>query len=409
MDNKRSLNSYIWGEYMKKNGKKICKCVGCGLCKPVLEDRVEMKIDKDGFNRPFIFGEGNEGEMEFLCPLTYNVEKYSKNIWGEYQGVYLGHSLDPSIRKKGSSGGVITQALIYLLEEKKIDGVIHSGQSLEKPLENITTISFTKEEIIKNAGSRYAPTSPLENIKEYLKMDKKFAFVGKPCDVRALRNYAKRNKEVDAKILYIFSFFCMGTPSYLGTELLIKKMGFSKEEIKSFDYRGNGWPGYATAITYSGDFNSMGYDQSWGKILGKMLQPYCRWCMDGVGEFADISCGDAWYLNENRKPKFDEAEGRNVIFGRSKKGNQLLTQMHQGGVIKLEDFSEKIFLLQYMNYAQYYRRATMLGRILGLKVLGRDLPYNNIKDLYYWSKNVSKYENLKAFAGSVLRGMKGKY
>lgn len=90
---------------------------------------------------------------------------------------------------------------------------------------------------------------------------------------------------------------------------------------------------------------------------------------DGVGEFAVISCGDAWYLDNDIKPKFDEANGRNVVFARNIKSQELLNKMNETDVIELNDFSKDIELLKCMNYSQYHRKSTIFGKINSLKVL----------------------------------------
>lgn len=394
---------------MKNNDIEISKCIGCGLCEAVFRNNAEVRINSQGFYRPYFNEKPDMNLLNKICPLNNNSQDYSSNIWGVYESVYLGHSKDDLIREQGSSGGVITQSLIYLLDNKIVDAVIHIGASTDNPTENVIYVNSSRKEVLKNAGSRYSPSAPLTRIDEYLKLDKKYAFVGKPCDVRALRNYAKVNKHVDEKILYAFSFFCMGTPSYLGTDKLIQELGFDKNNIKDLRYRGNGWPGSATAVDDKGNSSSMSYSKSWGTITGEFLQPYCRWCADGVGEFADVSCGDAWYLDDNLKPKFDEADGRNVVFARNLKGQELLNEMIEAGVIELNDFSKDIELLKYMNYSQHHRKSTMFGKILGLKLLGRDVPYYKLSDLRAWSKETSKYKNIRSLIGTVTRGLKGKF
>ena len=153
----------------------------------------------------------------------------------------------------------------------------------------------------------------------------------------------------------------------------------------------------------------MTYNESWGKILGKYLQPYCRWCADGIGEFADISCGDAWYLDENKKPSFDESEGRNVIFARNSRGYNLLQEINQQGYIQISEFSKDITSLKDMQYSQYQRKATMLGKIFALKLIRRDCPYYSLIDLFRWSKNTSLLNNIRNFTGTFVRGFQGKF
>ena len=80
------------------------------------------------------------------------------------------------------------------------------------PVANETVVSVTPGEVFAAAGSRYAPSAPLARLQEFLEVSGQAAFVGKPCDVAALRAIAKRDPRVDAKIPWMLSFFCAGVP-----------------------------------------------------------------------------------------------------------------------------------------------------------------------------------------------------
>ena len=384
-------------------------CVGCGLCEVQFKNNATMKINSKGFIRPFFNNSYDQKRIQSFCPINNAPNKYSDNIWGHYETVFLGASLNNQISEIGSSGGIITQVLLYLLESKAVDGIIHVGAKNDNPLENSTYISKSKDDIIRNAGSRYAPVSPLSRLDEFLDQDMKYAFVGKPCDIRALKNYELENPLVNDKIIYTISFFCAGTPSYIGTDKVLEKLKVSKKDVIKFRYRGNGWPGYATAITHNGESKSMTYNESWGSILNKYVQPYCRWCADGVGEFADISCGDAWYLDMNNNPIFTENKGRNVIFARTKQGVKILEKMSGNKLIDIIDYSDEISSLKHINYYQYYRKATMLGKILALKLLRFDTPKYNINTLWSWSHNIEFKHNIRTFTGTILRKLQKKF
>ena len=50
--------------------------------------------------------------------------------------------------------------------------------------------------MIEAAGSRYGPAAPLIDIDQVLNREEPFAFIGKPCDIAALRNFA----EIDVRV-----------------------------------------------------------------------------------------------------------------------------------------------------------------------------------------------------------------
>lgn len=393
----------------KFNEVEYNQCVGCGLCEAQYRNHVKMKVNDKGFIRPFFINGYDKKKIQSICPVGRAPNEYSNNIWGQYRAVYLGSSLNNQICDIGSSGGIITQVLLYLLESEMVDGIIHIGSDSNNPLRNSTYVSKSGEEVIRNAGSRYSPSSPLCKLDKYLTEDMKYAFVGKPCDIRALKNYAKENPIVGERIIFTVSFFCAGTPSFNGTDQILKELEINKNDVTDFRYRGNGWPGYTTAITRTGERKSMTYNQSWGGILRKYVQAHCRWCADGVGEFADISCGDAWYLDRYNQPIFKEDKGRNVIFARSKQGERILKEMSENKLINIIDYSDNLSSLKHINYYQYYRKATMLGKILALKFLCLRTPKYKMKTLWSWSRNIECKHNIKTFLGTIIRKLQRKF
>ena len=82
-------------------------------------------------------------------------------------------------------------------------------------------------------------------------MNKKYAFIGKPCDVTVLKNFQKLNPIIAEMIPITMSFFCAGLPSIDAQKKLLEEMGCNSRVI-SLRYRGNGWPGYATANLENG-------------------------------------------------------------------------------------------------------------------------------------------------------------
>ena len=131
----------------------------------------------------------------------------------------------------------------------------------------------------------------------------------------------------------MLSFFCAGTPSQAGTDRLVARLGADKTGLTSFRYRGDGWPGYATAVDAMGVARRMSYAESWGDVLSKEVQFRCKICPDAVGGVADIACADAWYGDDAGYPSFDEAEGRSLVVVRTAAGTALLDAARAWGAI----------------------------------------------------------------------------
>ena len=348
---------------------KFDMCVGCGICESKYgKEAIEVKINAEGYFRPFVNSVSSIDCDLFkkLCPAIYINNRNQRDYdirWGAIRQLSVGYASDQEIRFKASSGGVISALLVYLLEQNLVDFVLHIGACSENPVRNEVKVSRDRNDVLNSAGSRYSPSAPLKEIGSYLNGEEIFAFVGKPCDIAALRNYADIDQRVGKKVKYYISFMCAGVPSERGTLELINAMGASRQEVKQFRYRGYGWPGKATARLINDDELSMDYSTAWGCILNKHLQIRCKVCPDGIGEQADVVCGDAWE-SKSGYPDFTERKGKSLVLARNEVGAILLNNCEKGGYIQTESLGKES--LENIQQYQLDRKKYALTRILGV-------------------------------------------
>ena len=171
-------------------------CLGCGLCEAIGENKgYVMDLKQNGFYEPKYEGERNieiEKIISKVCPaVNINPPKMkANNVWGCITKLYSAGAVDPEVKEKGSSGGGISAVCIYVLENKLVDGILHVGKIAGDTIENRLFISRTRNEVISNASSRYAPAKVFNAIKDIFEnTNETFAFVGKPCDIAGLKNY----------------------------------------------------------------------------------------------------------------------------------------------------------------------------------------------------------------------------
>ena len=221
--------------------------------------------------------------------------------------------------------------------------------------------------IISCASSRYITGITYDTILKIIDYDKKYVVIGKPCDIEALINYTNLDEKMKKCIKYTMTFFCAGAPSKNATLKLAENLGVQADQIESVRYRGNGWPGKATVTLKDKSERHMDYIDSWNQILGRNIRKMCKFCVNGVGMYADISCGDLWNLDQNQRPEFTEGKGQNIIFARSKAGSDLLTEARDSGYIHMEDYT-KMDDLKYIQPNHFNMQTTMIGKIIGLKL-----------------------------------------
>lgn len=394
-------------------------CSGCGMCSSVAsDDAVQIRLNADGYHRPVlnkayagkaIASEEASSAFAKSCPaLNLDIRPYKTAnyhpVWGEILETLKGHALDNEVRQAGSSGGVISALAQYCLEQKLVDGVIQIQASQTDPLENVATISRSRQNIIASSGSRYAPASPAQALKWVAMSTEKYLFIGKPCDVAAVRQMQAHDPRLKQNIPYVVSFMCAGTPSLHGTEQVLDQLGAEREDVTSFRYRGDGWPGLTKATLKNGDARTMTYNDSWGKVLNRHLQTRCKICPDGIGEFADIVCADGWEGDEKGYPSFEERDGNSLILIRTDKGRELFRNAEADGVVQAEAFDTAgIFAIQPF---QYYRRTTILPRLWAMKLLMLKTPSYKGFELGKGIREIGLYQSFKAFTGLLVRRKK---
>lgn len=394
-------------------------CSGCGMCSSVAsDDAVQIRLNADGYHRPVlnkayagksIASEEASSAFAKSCPaLNLDIRPYKTAnyhpVWGEILETLKGHALDNEVRQAGSSGGVISALAQYCLEQKLVDGVIQIQASQTDPLENVATISRSRQNIIASSGSRYAPASPAQALKWVAMSTEKYLFIGKPCDVAAVRQMQAHDPRLKQNIPYVVSFMCAGTPSLHGSEQVLDQLGVERDDVTSFRYRGDGWPGLTKATLKNGDARTMTYNDSWGKVLNRHLQTRCKICPDGIGEFADIVCADGWEGDEKGYPSFEERDGNSLILIRTDKGRELFRNAEANGVVQAEAFDTAgIFAIQPF---QYYRRTTILPRLWAMKLLMLKTPSYKGFELGKGIREIGLYQSFKAFTGLLVRRKK---
>lgn len=370
-------------------------CLGCGLCETIsTREKCEMKLNDDGFYEPQFKNKISTEQTNLIlksCPGIHVESQHNSGVWGSIKQISEAWSADSLIRKKASSGGVISTLAIYLLDSQKVDCILQVGVRDDSYLYNTLRVSRTREDILRNAASRYSPALIFNKIIEILdSSNEKYAFIGKPCDIAGIKNFIIEFPQYKNRIIYFLAIFCAGMPSYNGTKELLNISG-STESPLFLKYRGDGWPGFFEAKYKDKPTFKMSYDDSWGKVLNRYLNFRCKICPDGIGLLADIAVGDSWNT-KNGYPDFEERDGRSFVMLRTDNGLNLFEDaIHNQKIISQNLDISKISEMQ--NY-QYKRRLMSGYRILpvyfftgmilnfkGLGILKLMLQTNKVKGL----------------------------
>lgn len=388
-------------------------CSGCGICASLSNGAIAMQSVAPGYNNPVVVGNVTpdvEQAIAETCPgavvepwtgISAQVHPY----WGPTRSVMTGEASDDKVRFEGSSGGVISALLIHALRLGIVDRVLHISADPGEPTRNVVAISRSAAEVISCAGSRYTASSPLTEIGSALAEGGRMAFVGKPCDVSALRRLARIDSRVNEHVPLILSFFCGGIPSHNGVGRILKALNVEPAEVTAFRYRGRGWPGNCAAETRTG-FAEMSYARSWGEFLSKEVQFRCKICPDAVGGVADIACADAWYGDDGGYPIFDEAEGRSLIVARTEVGERLLHAVIAAGDVTAQPL--ELNEIDRMQPAQARRKRLVLARIASLPFANQPWPKIGGLSVAAAAMRVPVGEAFRNLVGTLRRTLQGR-
>lgn len=384
-------------KYIKPQDYSISKivrenfCSGCGTCLsmcPTNAIRFQLN-DKKGIYEPYIDNDKcNHCSICLkVCP-SYDIKIEELNLQnpknsneplsliGNFENCYSGFSKNDEIRYKSSSGGLITQLLIYALESGLIDGALVTRMNKENPLVPEPFIAHTRDEIIEASTSKYCPVPVNVVIQDLMNSEKfkKIAVVGLPCQISGLKKAGKINKALSQKIVLYISFFCSGTPNFNATKFLLANLGIHNKEIENIKYRGDGCPGHLTLRLRDNQVINKPYPDYLSGFIGSFYLERCNLCIEWFSPLADISCGDAWL------PEFrTDVLGTSLIISRNEKSEELIKQAASKNLIEIRNIDPKRVCSSqpgFVSKRKNLRIRNKLNKLLGRRVYNKDLSIN---------------------------------
>ncbi len=370
-------------------------CIGCGACVSEGDVKGTNKLDPYGMYKPSFdqlnspvsdvcpfFTSRNESELGEMLFSGFEDIKRNEFI-GFYLETYAGHVIEDDFRKLGSSGGFATWILSRLLEERLIDAVIHVKPSGKKGILFEYGISSNLEEVRNGAKSRYYPVEFSEVLDEVRKNRKKYAFVGIPCFVKAMRLLCTSDKEIADRVTFFVGLVCGHLKSSCFSEMLAWQKGVKPEDLRTIDFRWKYPSGLASeyGIRISGEKNgemvtltekaSDFYGYNWG--YGFFKYKACDYCDDVVSETADVSVGDAWL------PEYvTDSGGTNVIIIRNPVIKKIVDQGIKERALKLDVLDPGV-VVKSQEAGFRHRRDLLAYRIALLEMEGKWYPPKRVE------------------------------
>lgn len=392
-------------------------CTGCGLCASLAgPEKIQMGINADGNSRPRFLStldEPTESQALAACPGATLIGPGRPAgvpvdaAWGPIAALHRSWASDDAVRYRAAAGGTLTSLSRFLLEANEVDAILHVKASASTPWLTEAHVSTTAAEVLQGSQSRYGPAAPLVHVKQLLDAGTRFAVIAKPCDVSAIRALGRVDPRVDAQVPYLLTIFCGGIHHAGVPRKIIGHHEVDEDDVETFRYRGNGWPGPLRVQTKEGATHDLTYQEAW--LSGEHpwrydLQFRCKICPDAVGESADLSAPDGWILKDG-KPIHDEAPGTNALVVRTARGQQLVSRAVAAGALTLAPLS--VDELEQMHVNHLDRKVGTPAQMLALRVTGSRRPA--VTGYRPWSaiRKAGLRMSWRQFSGTVRRVRRG--
>lgn len=319
-------------------------CVGCGVC-AFTDPSFTMKMDTKGRYQA-VSGGSHNTETSAVCPFANsasNEDVLGKSLFGSVEGIhhdsavgfylqnYIGHVEAEGYRERGGSGGMVSWFAAKLLEEGMVDAVIHVKDAGQAGVMYSYQVSNSVEELENGAKSKYYPIE-LSKVLEHVKNnDQRFAIIGIPCFIKALRLLEEKDEVIDSRILFHIGLVCGHLKSAFFAEAEAWESGISPENLEKVDFRHKFEDraasdyGIEATGTIDGKLQSVIKPvrelsvSNWG--LGYFKYNACEYCDDVMAETADITCGDAWLPGYS-----EDGKGTNILVVRNPAFQRILNK-----------------------------------------------------------------------------------
>ncbi len=410
------IDNLILKNFGKLNIEKTVEldlCVSCEICKSVCPtNAISMRFSYGKFIPEINKTKCNMCSKCFeICPgidiFPFNLMKnidFMDIIKENVIECFTGFSKNTIFRKAATSGGLITNLVIELIENKEYDAafILNFQKFNDKPAR--LEISNNIDEIIESAGSKYIPAS-VYNIIEILKKkdNKKFIIIGTSCQILGIKKFIN-NYNISEKNLLFLGLFCNATLNFNFLKYVQDLYSKSKESIFKFCYRTKekyGWPGHSKIIFNSG--RSLILDRNVRISLKKYFNlKRCLFCFDKLNRLSDISFGDC-YIQEKQ-----DKEGISNIIIRTRKGKEIRDSY--GAILDLkEENLEKILISQNIkkkyngflyarNLAEKESNVSLINNFYKINYVDR---INLILQQYYLGLG-QKYKRTRILIGIIL-------
>ncbi|MCO6431629.1 MAG: Coenzyme F420 hydrogenase/dehydrogenase, beta subunit C-terminal domain [Deltaproteobacteria bacterium] len=310
--------------------KNLSACTDCDLC---------MKVcPGDEFN----FHSAHESLFGERGDIT--------STHGNFKTALISHSSDADIQEKSTSGGLVSDILIYLLESNQIDGAVVIASDPGILWKGRPMVARSKQEVLSAMKSKYAISPTNTMFSEIRNLQGRYALVGLPCQIHGFVKAAELDARIKERVVLTIGLFCHAAIEHEGLRIIWESIDSEKRKrAKRYISRVGKHPGTPHLELDDGTLhpvyfsNRSGFRPSSMEIINIVYRLYtpsrCLTCFDASAEFADIAVGDPWMAPPN--PSVDFYKGWSFALVRSARAQKIIDGLISEGRIVHEPVTRR--------------------------------------------------------------------
>lgn len=221
---------------------------------------------------------------------VFGRERKSEEAFGVCRSVASARACDGRVLEVCQDGGVVTALLSFYLEEGFIDGAVVVGTARDRPFYPVPKLATSSAEVLGCAGSKYFCSPNLLALVEVARRGKAVAFVGTPCQIRAIRKMQLSGlRKWVAPLKLLIGLMCSECFVYEGLmeEHIRGEMGVDLDGIRKMNIKGR------ILVSTESEVKAISLGE-----LKRYVREDCGSCGDFAAELADVSAGglglDGW-------------------------------------------------------------------------------------------------------------------
>ena len=283
--------------------------------------------------------------------------------------LYAGYALDAALRKRVSSGGVVSAVLIDLLERGEIDGAVVSRITAQDGhLAAVSSVARTREEVLQHGGSSYVDTPVLQAVNALKDQPGRYAVVALPCQARALRSQMKRNPELREKFFPIIGLFCRGNVTETFYEDYFRRVGIDPAQVESVHVIRGHLQGDVVVRLHSGEERIIPFMTiNSYRLAGIHPKALCAWCDEHTSEESDLAVGDIFM------PEFKQRiVKRSAFVAHTPQAAALIERLEANGLLISEFVGRERYRQAFASIERFSN--TLAPRYLAARISGVTAP-----------------------------------